>query len=427
MSERQESAQPPILARRSKCRLCDGDAFAHVLPVRPSPIGDAFVPKDRLSEPQSTFPLDAYLCRSCGHLQNLDMVRPDILFGNYTYRTAVSLGLVEHFRKYAEDAVRDFAVQPGALVVEIGSNDGSLLRAFKAAGLRVQGVDAAQNVAAEATDAGVPTLGAFFTDALAEQIRSAQGEAALVCANNVYAHIDDMAGVTRGIRRLLAPDGVFIFEVSYVLGMIDNMAFDTIYHEHVSYHALLPLERFLNRLDLTLFDAFQISSKGGSVRAFAQPLSTAARPRSSRLEGLFAAERERDVFGEAIYRSWFERIEERRRDVQALIDQARASGKSVAGWGASTSTTTLLYHFELQDRLDFIIDDNPAKQGMFSPGRHLPIFGSTSLDEQRPDMIVILAWLYADAIISKNSAYLASGGQFIVPLPDLRVVSAPDR
>lgn len=412
------------VSRRHDCRLCGGTSFEKVLPIKPSAIGDAFVSSERLDQPQGVYPLDAYLCLSCGHLQNLDIVDPNILFGSgYTYRTSVSLGLVEHFRKYAESVVTDLKVPQGALVVEIGSNDGSLLRAFQSHGLRVQGVDAASNIAAQATAEGVPTLGTFFTKDLAEKICAEQGAATLVCANNVYAHIDNMHNVTTGIRSVMAPDGVFVFEVSYVPGMIDNMVFDTIYHEHVSYHSLLPLEKFFNSLDLTLFDAIENKSKGGSIRGFAQPLSTGKREKTERLLGLYAEEKRRGIDQPQVYRDYFLKIEERKQKTLEIVRQAVSEGKTVVAYGASTTTTTLLYHFEIGEYIQYIIDDNPLKHGLYSPGYHIPVFPSSKLMESKPDLVVVLAWMYAEPILKKNQNYIDAGGAFLLPLPDVRVVS----
>lgn len=404
------------------CRLCGSRVLERVLPIRPSPIADAFVTADRLSEPQDLYPLDCYLCLECGHLQNLDVVDPDILFRDYTYRTSVSLGLVEHFKRYAQDVVASLAVPPSSLVVEIGSNDGSLLRAFKDSGLRVQGVDPARDIAAAATAGGIPTIADFFNASLAASIKAGQGEAKLVCANNVFAHIDDLGDVVGGIRLLLAGDGAFVFEVSYIVDMIDNMVFDTIYHEHVCYHALIPLERFFNRHDMTLFHVERSSTKGGSIRGFAQPKSTGTRPCSDAYLGLVADERRRGITQPKIYRDWFDAIERCKGEVLAYIDEAIAQGKQVAAYGASTTTTTLLYHFELTSRIAFIVDDNPLKQGRYSPAAHIPVLPSGELMIRKPDIVVILAWAYADPILTRNEAYIASGGTFLIPMPRLRIV-----
>jgi 2-polyprenyl-3-methyl-5-hydroxy-6-metoxy-1,4-benzoquinol methylase len=412
------------VTRRSACRLCGSAALECVLPILPSAVGDAFVPASRLSETQDLYPLDCYLCLDCGHLQNLDVVDPDVLFREYTYRTSVSLGLVEHFRKYAEDCAVDLGFAEGGLVVEIGSNDGSLLKAFKKLGMRVVGVDPARNIAAAATAEGVPTIPEFFTSQIAAAILADHGPADLFCANNVFAHIDNMSDIATGIRILLGSNGVFVFEVSYIVDMIDNMVFDTIYHEHVSHHALQPLEAFLNRHDLTLFDAMRAETKGGSIRGFAQPLAAASRPRSERLKKMIAEEYRRGVTTPQVYLEWFNAIEARKRAILAHVDNAIASGKTIAGYGASTTTTTLLYHFELEKRLKFIIDDNPLKQGMFSPGAHIPVVASSELVSRKPEIVVILAWVYADPIVKRNQAYVDAGGRFLVPLPEMRLIGS---
>lgn len=407
---------------RTSCRLCGSVALEHVLPIRPSPIGDAFVTANRLNESQELYPLDCYLCRDCGHLQNLDIVDPEILFRDYTYRTSISLGLVEHFKEYAQSVVSELSIPPGSLAVEIGSNDGSLLTAFKNAGMRVLGIDPARNIAATASANGVPTIPDFFSSRTAAEILSTHGKAKLFCANNVFAHIDGMSDVVKGIRLLLADDGVFVFEVSYIVDMIDNMVFDTIYHEHVSHHALTPLEKFFGKHDMTLFHATRMSTKGGSIRAFAQPKSTGSRPRSDQLSKLLAEEEQRGVTKPEIYRDWFQAIEKRKRRVLTFLDSAISRDDMVAAYGASTTTTTLLYHFELENRVKFIVDDNALKQGRFSPGAHIPVLSSTELLSKKPAIVVVLAWIYADAILKRNRAFLEAGGRFLIPLATPQIV-----
>jgi hypothetical protein len=411
------------VTHKTDCRLCGSTSLEHVLPIKPSPIGDAFVAADCRNEPQDLYPLDCYLCLACGHLQNLDVVDPDVLFRDYTYRTSVSLGLVEHFKRYARSVIEDLGIPKNSVVAEMGSNDGSLLKAFKNEGMRVQGIDPARNIAAAATEDGIPTIPDFFTSELATKIMAEQGSAALFCANNVFAHIDNMSDVVKGIRLLLADDGAFVFEVSYIVDMIDNMVFDTIYHEHVSHHALIPLETFLNKHDMTLFHVERTGTKGGSIRAFAQPKSAGKRPRSAELSALFAEEERRGITKPKVYQDWFAAIESRRRRVLAYLDKAIADGKTVAAYGASTTTTTLLYHFELENRVKFIVDDNQLKQGRFSPGAHIPVLPSSELATKKPDIVVILAWIYAEPILKRNQAYLDDGGQFLVPLPEPQVVS----
>jgi hypothetical protein len=213
-----------------------------------------------------------------------------------------------------------------------------------------------------------------------------------------------------------------VFEVSSIADMIDNMVFDTIYHEHVSHHALLPMETFLNRHDMTLFDVVRTGTKGGSIRAFAQPMSTGKRPRSEQLMTLMAEEERRGITKPQVYRDWFAAIESRKQQVLAYLDAAILAGKTVAGYGASTTTTTLLYHFELTSRIAFIVDDNALKQGLFSPGAHIPVLPSEELAARKPDIVVILAWIYAEPIVNRNAEFLHNGGTFLIPLPVAKTI-----
>ncbi len=411
------------VTHRDTCRLCGSHSFELVLPILPSAIGDAFVTKDQLDEKQGVYPLDTYLCLDCGLLQNLDIVNPDLLFRNYTYRTSASLGLVEHFRKYASSVVEGLGIPKDSLVAEIGSNDGSLLKAFKALGMRVQGVDPARSIAGIATSEGVPTVPDFFTSAVADDILSRSGKASLVCANNVFAHADGMEDIVSGIRKLLTDDGAFVFEVSYAPYMADNMVFDVIYHEHVSHYAIAPLEKFFNRLDMTFFDVEAQMTKGGSIRGFAQPKSTGKRPRSQRLLDMMAEEERRGVTKPQMYRDFYAAVQDRKKQTLDYLDAQIAAGKTVAAYGASTTTTTLMYHFELGSRVSFIVDDNSVKHGTYSPGLHIPVYPSSELLSRRPDIVVVLAWTYWEPITKRNAQFIAEGGEFLVPLPNFRLIN----
>lgn len=413
----------PDVTRRDRCRLCGSRHLELVLPIAASPIADAYVPRERLGESQDAYPLDLYLCGACGHVQNIDVVDPEILFRDYLYVTSSSLGLVEHYRRYADDFVAHFDVRPGSLALEIGSNDGSLLGFFKAKGLRVLGVDPARRIAEAATARGIPTLPEFFGSALAEGLRKTHGPAAVIAANNVFAHADNLEDIVVGIRTLLDVDGVFIFEVSYLPDIVDRFLFDTVYHEHVSYHSIVPLVRFFDRLGLRLFDVQRIGSKGGSIRGFVQLATGGRRPVTSRVRDMIAEEERRHFAGAAVYRDFSAEIAKRKAAVAAVVDDVLASGRTVAGYGASTTVTTLMWHFELTEKLEFLADDNPLKQGLFAPKCHVPVVPSEELYSRRPDYVVILAWNYAAPIIERHQRYIAGGGTFVVPLPDIKLIS----
>jgi SAM-dependent methyltransferase len=410
------------LTRRDDCRLCGGIDLELVLPIAPSPIGDAYVPKDKLGEAQGLYPLDLYLCRGCGHVQNVDIVDPEILFRDYTYVTSSSAGLVDHYRRYSDEVVARFSPAPESLVVEIGSNDGTLLRFFREHRLRVIGVDPATRIATEASASGIPTLPEFFDQPLGRAIREQHGAAAIVTANNVFAHSDDLAGIIRGVRSLLADDGVFVFEVSYLVDIVDRFLFDTVYHEHVSYHSVAPLKQCFERNGMQLFDVQRIGSKGGSIRGFAQKFPEGQRTVAPIIGELLADEALRGFARPDIFRSFGEAINLRKAALNAVVDEARSAGKKVAGYGASTTVTTLMWHFDLTQKLEFLADDNPRKQGLFSPRCHIPVLPSAELYVRRPDYVVILAWNYAGPIIKSHQRFLDEGGKFVIPLPHLKVV-----
>lgn len=393
-----------------------------MLPLEPSPIGDAFVTADQCAVPQPLIPLDLALCRTCGHVQLMDVVNPESLFVDYLYQTQTSAGLVAHFRDYARQAIDRFGLQAGDTVVEIGSNDGSLLNFFQEAGLKVQGVDPSRAPAEAARRRGIPTESAFFSSALARTLRERLGPARLVVANNVFAHSNQLGDMADGVRELLRPDGVFLFEVSYLLDMIDRKVFDTIFHEHISYHSLIPLQRFLAAHGLTIFAVEHIRTKGGSIRVSAQR-DDGPHPVQTGVTEMMAAEAARGLTEPAIFHRYAAEIAACRDQVTDLLDAFPIAPGTLAGYGASPTVATLIAHFRLAERLGYLVDDNPLKQGRFSPGWHHPVYpGSRLLGESPPPLVIILAWNYAEPIMQRQTAYRERGGRFLIPLPEPRIV-----
>jgi SAM-dependent methyltransferase len=409
-----------IVKRRTSCSLCDSTSLDLALQLRPTPIADAIIKKPDASDPQPTFPLDLYLCSSCGHLQLLDVLDPSMLFQNYEYVTSSSLGLPQHFKNYASWILEWSKGSANGLVVEIGSNDGSLLKAFKELGFKVLGVDPAQRIAATATAEGIETIPTFFSSAIANQILQSHGSASVVCANNVFAHSDQLIDMVVGIHALLRENGLFVFEVSYLVDTVERMIFDTIYHEHLSYHAVKPLATLFANHDMELVDVVRIPTKGGSIRCIAQR-KNGPFLKSATVAALVKAEEDLGYFSLDIYKEYQKKIDTKKRELQNVLESVRAQGGHVAGYGMSQTVTTLMYHFELGG-LEFLVDDNPAKQGKFSPGYHLPILSPEDMLKRMPSHIVILAWNYVEPIVNKNRAYLEKGGKFIVPLPEVRII-----
>ena len=409
--------------RRPDCRLCHGTRLEPVLELTPTPLADAYVPPERADEPQPVFPLDMYLCRDCGFVQLLDVVQPQEIYVDYIYETVSSLGLVDHFDAYAAEVLDRIRPPAGSLVVDVGSNDGTLLRSFKTRGMTVLGIDPAVEIARRATENGVETLPEFLTVETARRIREERGPAAIVTANNVIANIDDLDEVVAAVRELLAPDGVLVFESFYLGDLVRNLVFDFFYHEHISAFAVGPLEPFFRAHGLELVDALRVPTKGGSLRYTVQ-LEGGGRPVGASVGELEAQEAAQGLHGLELFRAFASEIDSAKRATLELVRQLKSEGASIAAYGASATTTTLVYHFELGDLLDCFLDDYPAKQGLLSPGLHIPVLPSEALYERRPDYVVVMAWRYWEPIVARHPRYVEAGGTFVVPMPELRVVRA---
>ncbi len=406
--------------RRDTCRLCGGSELTLVLALTPTPPANAFVEEAAKDIEQPCFPLDVFFCGDCAHVQLLDVVDPAVLFENYVYVSGTSPSFVEHFDGYAKDITRRFKPPAGGLVIDIGSNDGTLLAAFKSLGLRVLGIDPARDIAARANEAGIETIADFFSPELAAEIRESHVSADIITANNVFAHADDLGGIVAGVRELLAPGGIFIFEVSYLADVIADTLFDTIYHEHLAYHSVKPLKRFFAEAGLELFSVVRVGSHGGSIRGMAG-LAGGPHEADGSVAELIALEQEMGLDKAETFRNFAADIDDLGTRLKDLIDGIKAEGKSIAGFGAPAKATTLMYHFGIgANEMDFIVDDSPLKQGLYTPGAHIPVLPSDALYELRPDYAIILAWNFAEVIMDKHSAFLDAGGRFIVPLPDLK-------
>ncbi|MBM7866692.1 methyltransferase domain-containing protein [Heliobacterium gestii] len=403
------------------CKLCGQDDLERVLELTPTPVADDYHPRSHIHIPQDTYPLDVCLCKSCGNVQLGHIVNPESIYKQYNYMTQSSPGLLEHFRGYVTEALGKAQPEPGKLVVDIGSNDGTLLREFQAKGMRVLGIDPAEAIARKATEEGVETIGDFFTPALADQIVEKYGQAHIITANNMLANVEDVKSVIEGIRRLLAPTGVFIFETGYVVDLVQHGVFDNIYHEHLYYFSVKPLERFFAENGLALYDVQAIPTKGGSIRGFVQH-AAGGRLRTEAVQRFLDREAAVGIHQPEAFHRLGAKLDEVREQLHRLLGEIREQGKTAIGYGASHSVTTLIYHFGLGDKLDYLVDDNPRKIDLFSPGYRLPVLNPSVIYERNPDYIVILPWRFADLIIGKHQRYLEQGGRFVVPLSEFRIV-----
>lgn len=406
---------------RESCRLCNSDFPTKVVKLPGTPIGDNYIERSALNEKQSVFPMDLYFCEECGHIQLLDIVSPELIYRNYIYETSVSQGLVDHFNSYAKKIVSKFELSEGSLAIDIGCNDGTFLKALKNEGLKVLGIEPATRIAKNLNSEGIKTLCEFFDLKIAQSIFSIYGRASIISANNVMANIDDLNEMMKGVSELLKEDGIFIFESGYGIDLIKNSVLDNIYHEHISYFRVKPMVKFLEKYNLELIDVNHSESKGGSIRCIIQKKGGARNVENSVSE-IIEKEVSEGFDNIKTYLNFGREMEENRIELQSLLKKYSDEGKKIAGYGASVGVTTLLYYYGLDNLVDCLYDDNPIRDGLFSPGLKIPVKKSEKIYIDKPDVIVCFPWRYIDPIKNRHSEFLKSGGIFLLPLPTLEVV-----
>jgi SAM-dependent methyltransferase len=386
----------------------------------PTPLANSYVPAGS-ENPDPTYPLHARICERCLLVQVDAVVTPADIFGEYAYFSSYSDSWLAHCRAYAGMAIERFSLSATSRVIEIASNDGYLLTNFVAAGIPCLGIEPAANVAETARAKGVPTEVAFFGAATARRLSAAGQDADLIVANNVMAHVPDINDFVAGIKILLRPDGVFTVEFPHLLRLIQSVQFDTIYHEHYTYLSLIAVEQIFQRHGLRIFDVEEVSTHGGSLRVFA------CHDASTRLEGRgVAVVRGKEVAASLDrlkgYEGFAGRVDEARRGLIEFLEGAAAQGHRVAAYGAAAKGNTLLNYCGVgRDRIAFVADRSPAKQGRLLPGSRIPIRAPEAIFAERPDYVLILPWNLRDEISEQLAAIRDWGGQFVTAIPNIRV------
>jgi SAM-dependent methyltransferase len=372
---------------------------------------------------EAFYPLHAKVCEGCLSVQLEEFVAADAIFSEYAYFSSYSDSWVEHASRYVEMAVGRFGLDEGSLVVELASNDGYLLQHVVARGIPALGIEPAANVARVAQEKGIETIVEFFGRELAGRLVAEGRRADLLAANNVMAHVPDLNDFVGGIGMVLAPEGVATIEVPHLLRLVESNQFDTIYHEHFSYFSMLTARKVLLAHGMELFDVEELKSHGGSLRLFAQPAQTGRYAVSDRVHEL--AERERSLGFDtlAAHRSFAQQVHETKWRLLEFLIAKRREGKRIAGYGAPGKGNTLLNFCGIRtDLLEYTVDRNPYKQGMFLPGTHIPIKHPEALEQDRPDYILILPWNLKEEIVTQLAHAREWGAQFIIPIPQVHVV-----
>ena len=409
--------------QRTSCRCCDGRRLVKFLDFGAVPLAGAFLRAEDIPT-ERCYPLGIYFCQDCTLVQVCEVVPVEVLFKNYFYFSSAIRTLVDHFADFAGEMTREY-LRPGSIVVELGCNDGVFLKPLHAAGIRCVGVDPATNVVAAIAEPGITVINDCFTEEVGSQIRETLGRAEAIVSSYSFAHIDDMHDVMRGVEAVLAPAGVFVFEVYYLGIVLEEMQYDMMYHEHMSYYSLASLQRFLARFGMEIFDVKRLPLRSGTIRYYARNIGQRPGPVSPRVVELAEYEASHGFNTVETYLAYADRVKKTRADLTDLLTRLKRDGKRLIGYGASGRATTIMTFCGIDTAyLDYVVDDAPAKHGLYTPGTHVPIRPWAATEAGLPDYAVLFAWPFAEEVKKRRMDYLRGGGKFIVPLPEVRILTA---
>ena len=400
--------------RKKNCRLCKSINLKYAIKFNKSPLCDDYAKKNKL---QNFYDLNLCYCSDCDFVQIDTVINPNIIYKNYIYETKSSITLKKHFREYSSDLLSFLNFNKSDLIVDIGSNDGTLLNFFKPK-CKILGIEPAKKIALNATRKGIETLPLYFNTINAKKIKKTYGSAKLISINNLFANVDNLSEFTRSLKILLDNEGVIVIESSYLFDMIKNMVFDFIYHEHLSYFSIIPLSKYFNQFGFKLIRIKKVSSKGGSLRYFFARIESSFKIDKS-VKNLSKLELKKNI-SLLTFKKFNKKIESIKFKLNNFLNKNFHS--NIIGYGASATTTTKISHFELNKFLKYLVDDNKDKINTYSPGYKIPVLAFNSIKEKKPDIIIIFAWRYYDAIINKLKKNKIKNIQIIVPLPKFRII-----
>jgi SAM-dependent methyltransferase len=410
--------------RHSGCRWCGADLYVELVDLGTSPLCETFLAGDQLDQAERYYPLRAFICDRCFLVQMPQYVSPeDIFSAEYPYFSSYSESWLRHAKKFADDMITRFRLNPLGQVIEIGSNDGYLLQYFAERRIPVLGIEPAGGVALAASRKGIPTVARFFNRQTASEMVSAGLQADLLVANNVFAHVPQLADFMEGARSMLKPAGVLTMEFPYVVRLLAGNQFDTIYHEHLSYFSFYTVEHMLAAHDMTIFDVDELRSHGGSLRVYARHAKDQSKPISASVPKLRTEEYTAGVATLQYYASFRKRVADAKHRLLEFLIKAKRAGKSIAGYGAPGKGNTLLNYCGIRtDFLDYLVDRNPVKHHKFTPGTHIPIHPVERIETTKPDYLLILPWNLTEEVTQQMAYIRGWGGQFVVPIPTVQVI-----
>ena len=385
------------------------------------PLANGFLNYDQISSEEPLYPLDVYFCSICSLVQITDVVPPEVMFTDYPYVTGTSQTMKDNLFELYERASYSIAQRENDLVIDVGSNDGTLLSYFKSGGFRTLGIEPASNIAELASEKGIETIGAFFTNDTCSQILKTYGKAKIITGTNVFAHVDDINGFITSTKRVLHPDGILIIEVPYIADMLKNLEFDTIYHEHLSYFSLYALNTLFTAHSMSIVNVEKLTVHGGSIRLYISPVGNQHCPY---LEELLDQETKLGIPNISIYKKFATDVNKLKAQLNTMLNDLKQSGKKITAYGAPAKGNILLNYCGIDNTiLDCVFDNTPFKQNLFTPGTHIPVVSDSIFQQSNTDFCLLLAWNYENEILEKENDYLRNGGVFIVPIPYPRLES----
>jgi hypothetical protein len=406
----------------SKCQICSSSELELVVDLGHQPPCDSLLTPAQMNEAERTYPLRFVRCRECGLAQIDYAVEPELLFHpEYPYRSGITPSLVQNLQRTTHTIVDNFNIKPGALAVDIGSNDGTLLKGFKSRGLRVLGIEAT-NIAQIAITDGIDTVQSFFDAEVAKSIVKQHGQAAAITATNMFAHVAGLGELMKGVTHLLEDGGVFVTESHYVLDLLNTIQYDSIYHEHLKFYSVASLIRFFGYYDFKVVDVERIPNYGGSIRVYAARNRPDIRV-SPRVAEILAVEKSAGLETAEPFKQFGAKVQAAKFNLLRMLIDLRARGPGVPGIGCPGRSSTLINFCNIDsDLMPYIAEQSPSlKLGLFLPGKHIPIVDEQRLFNEQPEYALMLSWHYAEAII-RNMREKGLRSKIILPLPEVRII-----
>jgi len=408
--------------KKTNCRMCKSSNIQKFLDLGFSALPDNFLTFEQLEESETFFPLTVHTCLDCGLCQLGYVVPPELMFNkDYPYDSSTTKTGRDHFTKMGVDICNRFSLQQNSLIIDVGSNVGVLLDAFKSKEMRVLGIEPSSKLANIAIKKGIDSIIEFFSKKLVEKILNEYGKVSVITGTNVFAHIDDLDDFMITADSLLVEDGIIVIEAPYLLYLLENLEYDTIYHEHLSYLSVKPMAEFCKKFGFEIFDIEEQSIHGGTLRYFISRKNK--RNITKNVSNFLEIEDKKEIYSEKRLNDFANSVKNHRKALMELLNGLKKDGKKIVAISAPAKGNTLLNYCKIDsEMLDYVTERNPLKIGKFTPGMHIPVYSDEKLLEDQPDYALILAWNFSDEIIKNNSEYQKNGGKFIIPTPEPRIV-----